>query len=192
MNLRNLQVFGISRKTKVLIAVFIVLIIAGVSFFIFGSKEGAAPEMKDIEESEQSQPLTGAATTGAPTFTQEEQPEPLPEPEKQSTYTEYVDSCAIDIKHAEDDIVDINSYMPEEEKALADEKSSYDQKKADLEAKIADLESQLETLKTDLGNIQSSSESSIKLLEEKFSASKASFEAAQKKLEDLKSTCKKK
>ncbi len=206
MNLRNWQVFGFSAlkpKTKLFFLCFIILVIGGISLLALNRGETATRERTRIENSKQGSPLTGSAVAEIPTFVQEEtlvqqgrssreqaveQPEPAQEPDELE-YFEYSDQCAADIKKSEDDVVDITTFLPEHEAALTNARTKHDQKKTELEGKIADLEKQLETIKGDLSTLVTSGGSELRVLEERVNATHVNLEAAQKKLEELKSGC---
>ncbi len=206
MNLRNWQVFGfrgLKPKNRLYIALAVVIVLAVVGLFVlkgFSSTSEIVGGASGIVPNEIGLPVTGAVVDGVPTFTQGqtpaivdepaivEQQEPAPEPEV-TEYFQYDERCAADVKKADDDVNDINTYLPEQESALNTVKSEYDSKKLELENKIADFEKQLSDIKSELDTLKTAKEPEISLLQERVDTAKNNLAAAQQKLDELKNNC---
>lgn len=204
MNLRNWQVFGykgLRPKNRVLIVLLLVVVFTSAGFFLL---KGFSSNFKILGDpsgsAEEGLTVTGAVVGDVPTFTQDETPlatlkegailqqEPAPEPD-QPEYFQYDEQCAADVKKAEDDVVDINTYLPEQENALNSAKSGYDSKKLELENKIAELEKQLSDIRSELDSLRTTKEPEISLIQQRVDTAKNELAAAQQKLDELKNSC---
>jgi len=204
MNLRNWQVFGfrgLRPKNRALVVLLLVVVFTGAGFLLLKGFSSTFKALGDPSGSaEEGLTVTGAVVEDVPTFTQDETPlaiaeegailqqEPAPEPD-QPEYFRYDEQCAADVKKAEDDVADINTYLPEQENTLNTAKSEYDSKKLELESKIAELEKQLSDIRSELDSLKTTKESEISLIQQRVDTAKNELAAAQQKLDESKNSC---
>jgi len=134
MNKRNFQIFGPTKKTKVITILLALVILLTLAWLWIVSKSPTAAVIQ-----ERPNLLTGAIFQQQQEEQQQQQEggqqEQLERTEEQQEkkYHEYSEQCAFDIKQRQDDIADItnrrDSYQKELDKLTAD----YEQKKKALE-----------------------------------------------------------
>lgn len=174
MNLRNLAIFGVTRKTKVIIVS--VLVLAAVVALSLTGVIKTKPEItsqitKDVIQETQQQASTNETP---PNTTTESQQIPPPE-SKEKLFTEYPGQCAVEIKRAEDDVADVESYISEDQK-------KYDSLKAEFDEKIKKLQDEIDRITFEY-------KTPLKLSQDEIDKAKEELEYTKKRLEELRGVC---
>ena len=171
INRRNLQIFGfqpLMRGKPFLLSIAgVIVLVALAGFFVFGkgtyrdSITSGAIITLPVEEG-----AAGAAVIGTDTSVDvlpEETPEDLTSPPEESTeedraFYEYGGQCASDIKKAEDDVLDVTTYLASYQQEYDTMNQDYASQKQRLEEELAALETRyqpdLERLQTKIGQSQ--------------------------------------
>ena len=188
INLRNIQVFGWRayrpEKRHMIPAVIVLLVIVIGTFWVLRSNEqnastiasGAAVAPVPLEESQEQASTTIQSTN-------ESLPEePLAQEEEQKEFYEFGGKCSSDVKDAQDDVTDVNTYLSQfqqEQSTLQAEQTSL---QAEYEAKLAELKQFYESRLKDY-------EMKIQSRNKQVSDGQLDLERAQKNLQETQARC---
>jgi len=182
MNIRNIQIFGLKElKLGKRVTISLVVLIFIVALFI-GIKKYAPSESTSFITGTTTIDTTKEAQQSQQQSEQQTQQESVNQTENQTQvsaegklFIEYGPTCGVEIKRAEDDLSDVNSYLFQHQSEHDALQSEYDNFKSEYEEKLKELELQYLP--------------KLNLIKSKIEQDNKNLGTVTKKLEDIKGQC---